>query len=124
MTRITLLSVVAITASLLLIAFMMVRQGYGPEHPSRLGASGEYLCTNPDCGVLVRLGLPPETDRLADWFHCPRCGKNTLAVAERCNSCGALIPRPPLAQALTALCPACGRPIYGGPTPTKPSAHP
>jgi len=120
-----LLALAVIVVSALLVAFMAIREKRGPEPPARLGNTGEFLCTNSACQARLRLELPPEKDRLADKFRCPRCGQNTLAPAERCNSCGALIPRPPLAQMPYATCPICNKPAYGSlPANEQATGHP
>jgi DNA-directed RNA polymerase subunit RPC12/RpoP len=104
---------VMVAVSVLLVAFTAIRAKYGPEPPERMGKTAEYLCTNPACRARLRLELPAEKDRLADRFHCPQCGQMTLAPAERCNSCGALIPQPLLAEMPFATCPVCHKPVYG-----------
>ena len=113
MNRLTVAGVVLIGVSALLVAFVLVRAGWGPRSPDDVAKTLLYICTNPACGKVQRLPAPSQAQWLADRFPCPICGKDTLAFAERCTACGELIPRPLIKDMPTAKCPKCGGPVYG-----------
>jgi len=114
----------AAALALVLIAFWVTRERFGPGRRAAPGRVLTYVCTNPRCGRSLVRELPPEEAAdPAKWrieVPCPYCG-GTQRRAERCTSCGALVPTPAGGRVLDARCPKCGGYLFGPPggTPVR-----
>ena len=97
--------------------FGWVKNQDGPDEHSQPGFLRTYICADPTCRT--SFDVTPEEEKqmgLDPWNGpgiCPTCGKQTLRRAERCTSCGELVPSPDPDKLLGAKCPVCGKEIFG-----------
>ena len=100
-----------------LAVFAWVKSEYGPDEFVAPAFTRTYICADPACGDV--LDFSPEQEQamgLDPWKGsglCPKCGRMTLRRAERCTSCGELVPSPSPDRLLGAKCPECGKEIFG-----------
>jgi hypothetical protein len=113
------LLVAGIVAALVvaLLGFSLVKQAEGPDDDSQPGYISTWMCANPSCGVTYHFSAAQLKQFGMDPFlvpvGCPECRQKTLTRAERCTSCGELVPSPAPDKLLEAKCPACGKPMFG-----------
>jgi hypothetical protein len=119
-----------------LAVFAWVKSEYGPDEFAAPAFTRTYICADPACGDAFNLSADPFDNLRAGPFDelrkkqgqappgelpvplfppgiCPKCGRMTLRRAERCTSCGELVPSPPPDRLLGAKCSKCGKEIFG-----------
>lgn len=97
-----------------LAAFLWTRERFGPDRLAAPGRVLTFVCTACGRSEVVALTEEEAADP-ARWpvsRRCPACG-GTMRRAERCTSCGALVPTPEDGRLLDAKCPECGGPLFG-----------
>jgi hypothetical protein len=108
---------VAMALAIILAVFGWVRQEFGPGDRAAPAFIRTYICANAACGRVVRVTPDEEKEMGLDPWDgpglCPTCGQMTLRRAERCTSCGELVPSPPPGQLLGAKCPVCKKDLFG-----------
>jgi hypothetical protein len=113
--------------AIIVAGFFIFKGMYGCERKAPLPKTMSLLCVNPDCGAVTEMETKAFQEFVAEEGKkqaatmmmvgppvctCPKCGKSTAHVAERCPKCDKVFLLTPGSEDFPDRCPGCGYSRY------------